>query len=55
MGFRFSRVNVCVVVVYGPTKQEVKERERFRNDLDRGGNGYRLCVLGYLNRRVDIG
>ena len=52
--FKFSRVKVCVVVVYGLTAGEVRERERFLNDLDgvvdRVGNKYRLCVLGDLNR-----
>ena len=46
---RFSRVKVCAVLVYSPTEREGEERERFWNDLDRVGNGYRLCVLGYLN------
>ena len=51
--FKFSRVKVCVVVVYGPTKGELEERERFWNDLekavDRIINWYRLSVLGDLN------
>ena len=51
--FRFSRVKVCVVVMYGPTEMEIEERERFWNYLDRVvdriGNGYRLCVLGGPN------
>ena len=51
--FQFSRVKVCVMVVYVPTEGEVVERERFRNDLDRVvdrvGNGYSLCGVGALN------
>ena len=31
--FKFSRVKVCVVVVFGTTKGEVEERKRFWNDL----------------------
>ena len=51
--FKFSRVKVCVVVGYGPNEGNGKERERFWNyldkNVDRGGNGFRLCVLGDLN------
>ena len=40
-------------MVYGPTKGELEERERFWNDLekavDRIINWYRLSVLGDLN------
>ena len=54
--FKFSRVKVFMVVVNGPTEGDVEERERLWNDLDRVidriGNGYKLCVLGYLNRWV---
>ena len=46
--FKFSRVKVCIVAVYGPN--EVEEREKFWNALDRVvdavGNGNRLCALG---------
>ena len=31
--FKFSRVKVCVVIVYGPSKRKVEEREKFWNDL----------------------
>ena len=51
--FRFSRVEVCVVVGYSLNEANGEERERFWNYLDRivdnVGNGYRLCVLGDLN------
>ena len=54
--FKFSRVQVCVVVGYGPNEGIGEEREKFWNDLDRTvdrvGNGYRLCVLGDLNRWI---
>ena len=47
--FKFSRLKMCVGVVYGPTEGKVVEKERFWNDLDkvvdRVGNGYRLFVL----------
>ena len=50
--FKFSRVKVCVVVGYNPNEGDVEER--FWNDMDRTlesvGNGYRLCILGDLNR-----
>ena len=51
--FQFSRVNVCVVVGYGPNEGGGGERDRFWNDIDRTldsiGNGFRLCILGDLN------
>ena len=51
--FRFSKVKVCVVVGYSPNEGKGEARERFWNDLnrnvDRVGNGYRLCMLGDLN------
>ena len=51
--FTFSRVKICVVVVYGPNQSKVEERDRFWNDMDRTldsvENGYRLCILGDLN------
>ena len=47
--FKFSRVKVCVGMGYGPNEGIGGERERFWNDMDRVGNGYRLCVLGDLN------
>ena len=61
--FKFSKVQVCVVAVYGPTEVEIEERERFWNDLDRVvdrvGNGYRLCVLedmnGWVGERLRVG
>ena len=46
---KFSKVKVCMVVVYGPTEERIEL-----------GNGYKLFVLGYLNgcvgerMRVDI-
>ena len=47
--YRFSRVKVCVVVVYGPNDGDSEERDKFWNDmdriLDRVWNGYRLCIL----------
>ena len=33
--FKFSRVKVCGVAVYGPTEREIEEREMFSNDLVR--------------------
>ena len=52
--FKFSRVKFCVVVEYGPSEGNGEERDRFWNDIDRilnrVGNGYRLCILGDLNR-----
>ena len=51
--FKFSRVEVCVVVGYGPNKGGGEERNRPWNDMDRTlddvGNEYRFCILGYLN------
>ena len=51
--FKLSRIKVCVVVGYSPSE----ERERFWNDMDRTldsiGNGYRLCILGYLNGWIE--
>ena len=50
---KFSRVKVCVMVGYGPTEGDGKERDRFWNDMDRTldsvGNGYRFCILGDVN------
>ena len=48
---------VCVVVVgYGFNEGNGLEREKFWNDLNRFvykvGNGYRLCLLGDLNRWI---
>ena len=53
--FKFSKIKVCVVVGYGPNEGDNEEKGRFWNDLDRIfvdklGNGYRLFVLGDLNR-----
>ena len=31
--FRFSRIKVCVVVVYGPNEGDSEERDRFWNDI----------------------
>ena len=46
-----------MVVGYGPSEGDIKERDRFWNDmdriLDRVGNGYRLCILGDLKRRIE--
>ena len=51
--FKFPRVKLFVVAVYGATEGEVEERGTFWNDLgrviDRADNGYRLCVVGDLN------
>ena len=45
---KFSKVEVCMVPVYGSTEGEVEERERFWNDLDwvvdTVGIVYMLCV-----------
>ena len=53
--FKFSRVKICVVVRFDPS-EDVEERDIFWNDmdriLDREGNGYRLCILGDLNRWI---
>ena len=47
---KFSRVKVFVVVGYGSNEDG---KERFWNDMDRTldsvTNGYRLCIVGYLN------
>ena len=55
--FKVSMVKFCVVVVYGPSEGDVEERDRFWNDmdriLDRVWNGYRLCILGDLNGRIE--
>ena len=44
------------MVGFGPNKGNGEESEKFWNDLDvilnREGNGYRLCVLGDLNRFI---
>ena len=51
--FKFSRVKICTVVGYGPNEGDGEERYRFWNEmdriLDRVWNGYRLCILRYLN------
>ena len=43
INFKFSRVKICVVIWYGPSKGEFEERERFWRFLnsvaDRVGNG----------------
>ena len=49
-----SRVEVCVMVGYGPNEGDVEERRHgFWNDmdmiLDGVGKEYRLCILGNLN------
>ena len=45
-----------MVVGYGPSEGIGEERERIWNDIDRTmdriGNGYRLCLLGDLNRWI---
>ena len=33
--FKFSRVKVCMVIVYGPIEGKVEEKERFWNKVDR--------------------
>ena len=54
--FKLSRVEVCVVVRYGPSEEYVEERDRFWKEmervLDRVGNGYRLCFVEDLNRWI---
>ena len=35
INFMFSKVKVCVMVVYGPTEGEAEEKEKFWSDLDR--------------------
>ena len=51
--FKFSRINICVVLEYGHKERNGEERERFWNVLDRivdrVCNGYTLCVLDDLN------
>ena len=51
--FRFSRVNLCVVVMDGPNEGHPEERKEFWNDLvrvlDRVGNGYGLCMRDKYN------
>ena len=48
-----------MVVGYGPNEGSGEQRERFWNDLDRNvdrvGNGYRLCVMGDLNGWIGDG
>ena len=43
--FKFSRVNVCAVMGYGPNEGIGEEKERFWSGMDRTmgrvGNGYR--------------
>ena len=39
-----------VVAVYDLIEREYEEKKGFLNDLDRVGNGYRLCVMESLNR-----
>ena len=59
--FMFPRVIVCLVVGYGHTVSIT--RERLWDDLDRAvdrvDNGYRVCMLGNLNKwvgnRVKVG
>ena len=50
--FRFSRVKVCVVVGYGPNEGNAEERDDLDRIVDRVRNGYRLFVLGDLNRWI---
>ena len=56
--FKFSRVKVCVAVGYSPDEGDGKERDRFWNNMDRNldsvGNGYRLCILGDLDRWIGV-
>ena len=49
--FKFSMVKLFVMVVYGPTEEDVEERERFWNDFvtDRISKGYKLGIMGDLN------
>ena len=50
--FKFSRVEVYVVVEQGSTEGIGEEREKFWNDMERTvdgvGNWYRLCMLVLL-------
>ena len=45
---------------HNPNEENGEERERFWNNVERVGNGYRLCMLGDLNGwigdrvRIDI-
>ena len=52
--FKISRFKVCVVVGYGPNEGDGEARDIFGNDMNRKldgvGNGYRLYILGDLNR-----
>ena len=49
----FSKIEVCVVVGYGPNEGDGEEGDRFWNDMDRTlynvRNRYRLCIVGRLN------
>ena len=52
--FKFARVKLCVVAVYGPCNDRKEcEKDKFWNDLrnvmNKVGNGYRLLVVGDLN------
>ena len=45
-----------MVMGYGPNEKIGEERDGFWNKMDRSldkvENGYRLCILGYLNRWI---
>ena len=51
--FKFSRIKICVVVMYGRNEGDSEERDKVLSNMDRVlegiGNGYRLCILGDLN------
>ena len=52
--FRFARVKVCVILVYGAVNGASEyERESFWNEVERTvdevGNSYRVIVMGDLN------
>ena len=53
VNFTFSRVKVCVRMVYDLFEGQVEERGGFWNDLyrvvDKVGNWYRLGELGDMN------
>ena len=53
INFKFSRVKLCIVVVYDPTEKNIEEKEKLWSDLervvDRLDTEYRLYLLGDLN------
>ena len=52
-----ARVKGSGVVGYGANEGDGEEKDGFWNDMDRNldnvGNGFRLCILGDLNRWIE--